>query len=157
MTSLASHQRTFGDVTIGEELPPVQFPLTVYRLVVAAGGNRDFNSIHHNTAYAQASGAPEMYASTFILMGMWERLARDYIGPAGTIRSIRDFRMRRFNLVGSVVEVRGRVRDARRDGAQGIVTLEVESLVDGQVTVGPGTVEVTLPSAGPAGPAGPAG
>jgi len=157
VTSLASRQRTFGDVAIGQELPPVQFPLTVYRLVVAAGGNRDFNSIHHNTAYAQASGAPEMYASTFILMGMWERLARDYIGPAGLIRSIRDFRMRRFNLVGSVVEVRGRVRDTRRDGTQGIVTLEVESLVDGQVTVGPGTVEVTLPSAGPAGPAGPAG
>jgi acyl dehydratase len=154
VTNLASHQRSFGDVAVGEELPPVEFPLTVYRLVVAAGGNRDFNSIHHNTAYAQATGAPEMYASTFILMGMWERLVRDYIGPAGTIRSIRDFRMRRFNLVGSVVEVRGRVRDARRDGAHGIVTLEVESLVDGQVTVGPGTVEVTLPHVGTVGTAG---
>jgi hypothetical protein len=138
-------QRSFGDIIVGEELPPVQFPLTVYRLVVAAGGNRDFNSIHHNTAYAQATGAPEMYASTFFLMGMWERLVRDYIGPAGTIRSIRDFRMRRFNLVGSVAEVRGRVRDARRD--DGIVTLEVETLVGGQVTVGPGTVEVTVPAA----------
>ncbi len=145
MTSLAARQRTFGDVTVGEELPPVQFPLTVYRLVVAAGGNRDFNSIHHNTAYAQSTGAPEMYASTFILMGMWERLARDFIGPAGTIRSIKDFRMRRFNLAGSVAEVRGRVRDVRHD--DGIVTLEVETLVDGQVTVGPGTVEVTLPAA----------
>jgi hypothetical protein len=138
-------QRSFDDVSIGEELPTVEFPLTVYRLVVAAGGNRDFNSIHHNTAYAQATGAPEMYASTFFLMGMWERLVRDYIGPAGTIRSIRDFRMRRFNLAGRVAEVRGRVRDARRD--DGIVTLEVETLVDGQVTVGPGTVEVTWPAA----------
>jgi hypothetical protein len=138
-------QRTIGEVTVGDELPPVRFPLTVYRLVVAAGGNRDFNSIHHNTAYAQSTGAPEMYASTFILMGMWERLVRDYIGPAGTIRSISDFRMRRFNLVGSVAEVRGRVRAARPD--DGIVTLEVQTLVDGQVTVGPGTVEITLPAA----------
>jgi acyl dehydratase len=154
VTSLVSPQRDLDDVTIGEELPPVAFPLTVYRFVVAAGGNRDFNSIHHNTAYAQATGAPEMYASTFFLMGMWERLVRDYIGPAGTIRSIRDFRMRRFNLVGTTVEVRGRVRDARRDGDHGVVTLEVESLVDGQVTVGPGTVEVTLPAARPAGTVG---
>lgn len=151
MTSPASRQRSFEDVTVGEELTPVAFPLTVYRLVVAAGGNRDFNSIHHNTAYAQASGAPEMYASTFVLMGMWERLVRDYIGPAGTIRSIKDFRMRKFNLVGSTVEVRGRVRDKRPDGADGIVTLDVESVVDGQVTVGPGTVEVTVPSASAAG------
>ena len=151
MTHLASRQRSFSDVAVGEELPPVEFPLTIYRLVVAAGGNRDFNSIHHNTAYAQATGAPEMYASTFFLMGMWERLVRDYIGPAGTIRSIRDFRMRKFNLAGSTVQVRGRVLDARPDGDWGIVTLEVESVVDGQVTVGPGTVEVTLPAAGAAG------
>ena len=147
MTSQASVQRSFEDVTVGEELAPVAFPLTVYRLVVAAGGNRDFNSIHHNTAYAQASGAPEMYASTFVLMGMWERLVRDYIGAAGTIRSIKDFRMRKFNLVGTTVQVRGRVRDKRPDGDGGIVTLDVESVVDGQVTVGPGTVEVTVPSA----------
>jgi acyl dehydratase len=146
VTSPATRQRSFEDVTVGEELAPVVFPLTVYRLVVAAGGNRDFNSIHHNTAYAQASGAPEMYASTFVLMGMWERLVRDYIGPAGTIRSIKDFRMRKFNLVGSTVQVRGRVRDKRPDGDRGIVTLDVESVVDGQVTVGPGTVEVTMPA-----------
>ena len=151
MTHLASRQRSFSDVVVGEELPSVEFPLTVYRLVVAAGGNRDFNSIHHNTAYAQATGAAEMYASTFFLMGTWERLVRDYIGPAGTIRSISDFRMRRFNLAGSTVQVRGRVRDARLDGDRGIVTLEVESVVDGQVTVGPGTVEVTVPAAGAAG------
>jgi acyl dehydratase len=151
VTGPGSPQRSFEDVTVGEELAAVAFPLTVYRLVVAAGGNRDFNSIHHNTAYAQASGAPEMYASTFVLMGMWERLVRDYIGPAGTIRSIKDFRMRKFNLVGSTVEVRGRVRDKRPDGDRGIVTLDVESVVDGQVTVGPGTVEVTVPSARTAG------
>jgi hypothetical protein len=59
--------------------------------------------------------------------------------------------MRKFNLVGSVVEVRGRVRDARRDGDHGLVTLVVETLVDGQLTVGPGTVEVTLPATGAAG------
>ena len=151
MTSLVSRQRSFSDVVVGEELPPAEFPLTVYRFVVAAGGNRDFNSIHHNTAYARATGAPEMYASTFFLIGMWERLVRDYIGPAGTIRSIRGFRMRKFNLAGSTLQVRGRVRDARPDGDRGIVTLEVESVVDGQVTVGPGTVEVTVPAADAAG------
>jgi acyl dehydratase len=148
---VTSRQRSFSDVAVGEELPSVEFPLTAYRFVVAAGGNRDFNSIHHNSAYAQATGAPEMYASTFFLMGTWERLIRDWIGPAGTISSIRDFRMRKFNLAGTTVQVRGRVLEARPDGDRGIVTLEVESVVDGQVTVGPGTVEVTLPVAGAAG------
>jgi hypothetical protein len=137
-------QRTIKDVSIGEDLPAVDFPLSVYRLVVAAGGNRDFNSIHHNSSYAKASGAPEMYASTFILMGAWERVVRDFIGDAGTIRSITNFRMRKFNLVGSVMTVGGRVTDVRVDGT---VVLEVTSRVGDDLTVGPGVVEVTLPVA----------
>jgi acyl dehydratase len=137
-------QRTIKDVSVGDDLPAVDFPLSVYRLVVAAGGNRDFNSIHHNSSYAKASGAPDMYASTFVLMGAWERIVRDFIGDAGTIRSITNFRMRKFNLVGSTMTVRGRVTDVRYDGT---VVLEVTSRVGDDLTVGPGVVEVTLPVA----------
>jgi hypothetical protein len=54
----------------GEALAPLAFPLSVYRLVVAAGANRDFNAIHHNSDYARATGAPDMYANTLFLQGM---------------------------------------------------------------------------------------
>jgi acyl dehydratase len=134
---------TFDDVAVGDELGPVTYPLTVYRMVVAAGGNRDFNSIHHNRDYARATGAPDLYASTFFLLGTWERLVRDFIGSAGTIRSITGFRMRSFNLVGSVLTVRGRVVERHAD--TGVVILELRSHVGDTLTVGPGRVEVTLP------------
>jgi acyl dehydratase len=145
MTALASRQRYYGEVLVGDELGPVQFPLPIYRLVVAAGGNRDFNSIHHNRSYATASGAPDAYASTFFLLGSWERLVRDIIGPAGTIRAIRGFRMRKFNLVGSTMTVSGHVTGKRIEGEQAVVLIEVSCRVDNEVTVGPGEVEVTLP------------
>jgi acyl dehydratase len=123
----------------------VEFPLSIYRLVVAAGGNRDFNSIHHNPSYARATGAPTSYASTFFLMGTWERLVRDFIGTAGTIRSISNFRMRKFNLTGSVMTVGGSVVDKRLDGDVGVLKLEVCCRVGDDITVGPGQVTVTLP------------
>jgi hypothetical protein len=44
-----SEQRYWDDVEEGADVPPVAFPLSVYRLVVEAGANRDFNSIHHNS------------------------------------------------------------------------------------------------------------
>jgi hypothetical protein len=91
MSSLAT--RSVDDVWVGEELPAVGFPLTVYRLVMEAGANRDFNSIHHNTEYARATGAPDMYANTLFLMGMWERSVRDWAGPAAQILSLKGFRM----------------------------------------------------------------
>jgi acyl dehydratase len=147
MTTATAIQRTFEDVSVGDDLTAVEFPLSVYRLVVAAGGNRDFNSIHHNSSYAKASGAPDMYASTFFLMGTWERVVRDYIGDAGTIRSIAGFRMRKFNVVGSVMVVSGSVVETRLDGDTGVVVLEVACRVGDDITVGPGRVTVTLPRA----------
>ncbi|MBV9450241.1 MAG: acyl dehydratase [Streptosporangiaceae bacterium] len=135
-------QRTVNAVNVGDPIGPADFALPLYRLVAAAGGNRDFNSIHHNRSYAKATNAPDAYASTFFLLGTWERVVRDWIGDAGTIRSISGFRMRKFNLVGSIVTIQGTVTSIQPDG---IVTLELVSKVGDEVTVGPGQVEVTLP------------
>ena len=136
--------RYFEDVRIGDAVPAVEFPLTVYRLVMEAGACRDFNSIHHNSEYARATGAPEMYAATSFLLGAWERTVRDYIGVAGTIRAIRGFRMKKFNPVGTTMVVRGEVVSCS-DGEDGLIELRVWCENRGDVTVGPGTVTVTLP------------
>ncbi len=133
--------RTVEDVEIGEELPEVALPLTVYRLVMAAGSNRDFNSIHHNTEYARSTGAREMYANTGFLLAAWERFVRDWAGSGATLLSIRKFRMRSFNYVGDTMYVRGRV--LHLDGE--VVTVEVRCENSAGVTVGPGQVSVRLP------------
>ena len=140
-----SEQRYWDDVEEGADVPAVAFPLSVYRLVVEAGANRDFNSIHHNSEYARASGAPEMYANTGFLLGMWERTVREFIGLGGSIRRIAGFRMRRFNTAGGTVVVRGRVKSKRREAGEALVELEVWSELAGETTVGPGIVTVALP------------
>jgi len=139
-------QRYWEDVEEGHEVETVTFPISVYRLAVEAGANRDFNSIHHNSEFARASGAPDMYANTGFLLGMWERTVREFIGLGGSIRRVAGFRMRRFNTVGQTVAVRGRVRSKWREGVGAVVELEIWSEVDGQVTVGPGTVTVAIPA-----------
>jgi acyl dehydratase len=141
MTSLA--MRSAQDVSVGEELPAVGFPLTVYRLVMEAGANRDFNSIHHNTEYARATGAPDMYANTLFLMGMWERCVRDWAGPGARILSLKGFRMDRFNLVGTTTTVTGSVTAV--DAASGDVTIRMACEDAEGVTVGPGEMVVRLP------------
>ncbi|MFJ8025452.1 acyl dehydratase [Streptomyces sp. NPDC096311] len=136
-----------SEVRVGDQIPAVAFPLPVYRMVMAAGANRDFNSIHHNTAHARATGAPDMYANTLFLMGMWERAARDWAGPDGRFVAIRGFRMRSFNTAGSTATVRGRVTAV--DERSGLVTLSLRTEdSDGATTVGPGEVDVRLPVSG---------
>jgi acyl dehydratase len=141
-------QRYWEDVSIGEAITPVEFPLTVYRLVMAAGANRDFNAIHHNAEVARATGAPDIYANTLLLQGMWERAVRQYIGLAGVIVRQSGFQMRIFNCPGDTVTVRGRVEKAWREGEagrSGFVEIEVWSENAKGVSVGPGRVRATLP------------
>jgi acyl dehydratase len=138
-------QRWWDDLTMDEPLPAIRFPLSVYRLVMAAGSNRDFNSIHHNTEWARSTGAPEMYANVLFLQGMWERCVREFIGVRGTIRQLSGFRMGSFNTAGDTVTVRGRVARLWEEGGVGFAELRMWSSNRHGVSVGPGSVVVTLP------------
>lgn len=143
-------QRRWNEARVGDEIAPVRFPLTVYRMVMMAGANRDFNAIHHNTEHARSTGAPEMYANVMFLQGMWERTVREYIGIAGGLHAIRGFRMKSFNTVGDTVTVRGRIERKWIDDSAATVSrhrleLTVWSENRDGVSVGPGRVVVSLP------------
>lgn len=145
-----TQQRRWSDVAVGEALPSLSFPLTVYRMVMAAGANRDFNAIHHNTEHAQSTGAPEMYANVMFLQGMWERTVREYIGVSGVLHAIRGFRMKSFNTAGDTVLVQGRVErkwidEAADDAHRHRLDLRMWSENRRGVSVGPGLVVVSLP------------
>lgn len=139
-------QRRATEVIIGELIEAVDFPLPVVRLVMAAGANRDFNSIHHNTAAARATMAPDMYANTLFLQGMWERAVRQYIGDAGTIKRITGLKMVSFNSAGDTAIVRGRVTDLRSCDRHAEVDLQMWTENAVGVSVGPGLVTATVPA-----------
>ncbi len=141
-----TEQRYWEDVTEGEALPTLKFPLTIYRLVMSAGATRDYNAIHHNSAFANKSGAPDMYANGLLLQAMWERSVREFIGLAGVIRALRGFRMKIFNTVGDTVVVSGKVRRKWREGKDALLEIEMWSENSKGVSVGPGSMVVTLPS-----------
>jgi acyl dehydratase len=138
-------QRYWDDISSGDSIGTLAFPITVARLVMVSGANRDFNAIHHNTEFARASGAPEMYANTMFLQGMWERLVRNYIGNAGRIIKLTGFRMRTFNCPGDTVIVSGHVTEKWLEGEMGLVRIELRSDNKSGLTVGPGAMIASLP------------
>jgi acyl dehydratase len=142
-------QRYWDDAQENDAAAPVDFPLSLYRLVMMAGAVRDFSSIHHNEEIARWHGAPNVFANNTAVLVMWERALRDYIGLAGTIRQVRGLRMRSFNLVGDCVTVRARVTRKWLDddaAEQGYLELSIQTeSSSGDITVGPGHAIVTLP------------
>lgn len=139
-------QRRWSDIQPGDTLQPLAFPLSLYRLVMAAGTNRDFNSIHHNSEFAQSGGASGAYANVMFLQGMWERCVRNYIGLAGLIRSLEGFRMNSFNTEGTTATVHGKVlRKWRSEDGELLVEIEIWTKNGETVSVGPGSFITSLP------------
>lgn len=140
-----THQLTWADISIGDALPPTSYPLTVHRLILAAGSTRDFTATHHNASVATAAGSPGMFASAILLQGMWERTLRDWMGPAGTITAIRSFRMRAVTPAGTTASVTGVVLSKSSDPGGQRVTVELRTTANGALVVGPGEADITLP------------
>ena len=109
-----------------------------------AGANRDFSSIHHDLNAAIATGAPGVYKNSFFILGMIERLLREWIGLRGKIKKIGPLRMKMFNCVGDLVTYKGKVRRKFEEDVEGIVILDVWSENDKGETVS-GEATVILP------------
>lgn len=141
-----SKQRYWDDIKEGDELDPIDYDMTVWRLVLEAGANRDFAPIHHNTEIAQSQGAPEMYANNVFIQSWWERAVREYIGLDGQIRKVGPFRMKIFNVVGETSTTRGRVLRKWQENGDNLVELEIWTESPKGTSVGPGPVIATLPA-----------
>ena len=119
----AAQNRKLSIIKAGEEIPAIAIPITLQRLVMEAGANRDLSLIHHDSNVARATGAPDAFANTYFLMGMFERLMREWAGPAARIRKIGPLRMMIFNSVGDTVQFKGVVETL--DEAAGTVNLDM--------------------------------
>jgi len=133
-------QLYFEDVEVESELDPVSIPLSLQRLVMEAGANRDFSSIHHDKEAAVATGASDVYMNTFFILGMFERLLREWMGLRGTIKRIGSLRMKAFNCVGDVVTYRGKVREKCEENSAVLVDIWSETQKKGQTV----TAEVVV-------------
>lgn len=129
----ADEGRSFDEVEIGESLPPFAVALTLQRLVMEAGANRDFSRIHHDPGLAEESGAPGAYANTTFVESLLEAGIRSWAGPGPRIRVL-EFSMVAFNVVGDEVASAGTVTGKDADERTIEVDLWVQSPDERTVT-----------------------
>jgi acyl dehydratase len=134
--------RSWDEVAIGDRLPEHTMPITLQRLVMEAGADRDFSPIHIDGGAARASGATAPYANTILIEGLLEAAIRRWAGLSGRLRELA-ITMRGFNCVGDTVSASGVVTDKEPGpGDEDLVHLDVwlEShrgrTVQGSATVG---------------------
>jgi acyl dehydratase len=115
-------------------------PVTTTQLVMYAGASGDFNRIHFDLPFAQASGMPNVIAHGMLTMAFASQLLTRWGGP----RSVVDAVSARFLapvLPGDTVVLTGDVVSTREETSGTRVTLRFRGAVgDRKVIEGQGTV-----------------
>lgn len=131
----------------GDELPTIAMHITLQRLVMEAGANRDFAPSHFDPEYARARGAPTAFANFDFISGLFERLVREYVGPRGFLELLR-FRMHGNVLLGLAVTAGGKVRAVEPDG-HGDLVISIDIWQAQEVQTATGLAKVRIRAGGP--------
>ena len=114
----------FGDVQIGDELPPyVHERVTRTDLVKYAGASGDYNPMHHDEGIAKQAGMPSVFAHGMFSMGLLSNVLVDWSGPA-SIRSF-DVQFRAITWPDDRVTCTGKVAGKREENGEKLVDLEL--------------------------------
>jgi len=133
--------RRFGEVEVGEELPPLDVELTAAIIVGGALASRDFTPVHHDRAAAQEAGMSDVFMNILTTNGYVGRFVTDWAGPDAKIRKV-SVKLGGPNLPGDTMKMRGRV--VAVDEAESTAQIEVAAK-NAWGDHATGTVTVALP------------
>ncbi len=88
MTSAQTVSLRSNEIAVGDELPPFELPVTSTVIVAGAIASRDFMPAHHDSEFAKAQGAPDMFMNILTTNGYVARFITDWAGPEAMIRKI---------------------------------------------------------------------
>jgi acyl dehydratase len=129
----------------GDQLRPVAIDLSLRRSVQAVAGTRDYYPVHHDEAFARASGADGLFFNTMFLQAFAGRAACEWFGNDAFLRRL-VVAMRGSNYVGRTLTATGSVSDVRVENGCRLVDAQVTfATEDGPTTDVDLTVQLPAP------------
>lgn len=111
-------------ITVGDRLPDLVIEVTATRIVAGAIASRDFMPVHHDRAYANSQGAPDIFMNILSDTGYCSRFLTDWAGPEAMIRRLA-IRLGVPLFPETVLTYSGSVTAVRAEGGEGIVEVEL--------------------------------
>jgi acyl dehydratase len=136
---------TVDQVAVGDELPPLHYPVSATTVVLGALAARDWRPMHHDHDFAvNRNGTQDIFLNTPNQAAWFERYITDWTGPLGRLGRI-TFRMKGSVFPGDTMVFTGVVQAVTTDPSGcGWVDVLVSLTVDGDLKT-EGAARVALP------------
>jgi acyl dehydratase len=129
----------YKDVSVGDELPSLDVPITPTAIVAGALASRDYQDVHHDRDLAVERGSKDIFMNILTTNGYVGRFVTDWAGPEALLKRV-DIRLGAPNYPNDTMKLTGRVKEK----SDGVVTVEITGAnsLGNHVT---GTVRLELP------------
>ena len=86
----ATSKRTlqWADIEVGDEVTPLEIPITTTMIVAGAIASRDFMPVHHDRDYANKQGSPNLFMNILTTNGYCVRFLTDWAGPEAMVKNL---------------------------------------------------------------------
>jgi acyl dehydratase len=94
MTTAKTHGMTskktlqWRDIEVGDEVTPLEIPITTTMIVAGAIASRDFMPVHHDRDYANKQGSPNLFMNILTSNGYCVRFLTDWAGPEAMVTKL---------------------------------------------------------------------
>ncbi len=94
MTTAKAHRTTtrktlqWDDIEVGDEVTPLEIPITTTMIVAGAIASRDFMPVHHDRDYANKQGSPNLFMNILTSNGYCVRFLTDWAGPEAMVTKL---------------------------------------------------------------------
>lgn len=79
---------SYSDVSVGDELPTLEIPITAALIVGGAVASRDYTPVHHDSPAARATGAQDIFMNILTTNGLVGRFVTDWAGADAAITKV---------------------------------------------------------------------
>ena len=87
-TSFRTTTLAWRDIKVGDEVTPLEIPVTATVIVAGAIASRDFMPVHHDPEFAKKQGSPNMFMNILTTNGLCVRFLTDWAGPEAMVKRL---------------------------------------------------------------------
>jgi acyl dehydratase len=135
----------WSGIRVGDRLPDLVLEVTATRIVAGAIASRDFMPVHHDKAYANSQGAPDIFMNILSDTGYCSRFLTDWAGPEAMVKRLA-IRLGVPLHPNTELTYSGSVTATRVEDGEGIVEVELKATtVLGDHVTGTAVLGLPLP------------
>ncbi|GAB3223664.1 MaoC family dehydratase [Mycolicibacterium hippocampi] len=90
MTSTTTRTTTlaYNDINVGDEITPMDVPVTATLIVAGAIASRDYMPVHHDRDFATGQGSPDIFLNILTTNGLCVKFLHDWAGPEAMVKKL---------------------------------------------------------------------